>query len=78
MPVVFPAIFVANTKIIFSTLKFCSSFNLEKLIDLVTDGFFLYKKSSIVMPKFVAELKENVDLYGEVSYFGEKVDAQEE
>ena len=30
------------------------------------------------MPKFVAELKENVDLCGEVSYFGEKVDAQEE
>ena len=38
-------------------LKFCSSFYLEKLLSLITDSFLLCDKSSIVMAKFLTELK---------------------
>ena len=32
--------------------------NLENELSLITDSFFLYDKSSIVMPKFVTEFKK--------------------
>lgn len=38
---------------------------------------FLYHKSSIFVPKFVTEPNENVDLYSEISDFGEKIEAKD-
>ena len=44
---------------------------------MVADSSFLYDKSSIIVPEFVTELNENVHLYGEVSYFGKTVNAED-
>ena len=43
-----------------------------------TDSFFLYDKSSIIVPKFITELNKNVDMYGEISYFAEKVNTEDD
>ena len=45
---------------------------------MVTDSFFLYNKSSIIMSKFVTELNKNVDLYVEFPKFVNLLKPKEE
>lgn len=47
------------------------SFNLkEPIFDY--DSFFLYNKSSNIVPKFVTKLNKNVDLHRKIFHFGKK------
>ena len=44
---------------------------------LVIDSFFLYNKNSIIVPKFVTEINENITLHGEISDTDGKIDDSE-
>ena len=39
----------------------------------MSESFFLKDYSSTKVPKFVTKINENVDLFGEISFFGKKV-----
>ena len=45
---------------------------------MVTDSFFGHVKSSIMLTEFITELNENVDMYGEIFYFAENVNTEDD